>query len=83
MQLDKQRRRQQELEWATAKEKEVGSADISSSSNFIVDELVNNPPCEQGYSNPDGEVGEVARFADNPDDLEAIWNWNWNNFDSA
>ena len=67
-----------------AKEKEVGSADISSSSNFIVDELVNNPPyCEQGYSNPDGEVGEVARFADNPDDLEAIWNWNWNNFDSA
>ena len=67
-----------------AKEKEVGSADSSSSSNFIVDELVNNPPyCEQGYSNPDGEVGEVARFADNPDDLEAIWNWNWNNFDSA
>lgn len=67
-----------------AKEKEVGSADISSSSNFIVDELVNNPPyCEQGYSNPDGEVGEVARFADNLDDLEAIWNWNWNNFDSA
>ena len=34
---------------------EVGSADISSSSNF--NKLVNIPPyCEQGCSNPDGEV---------------------------